>query len=92
MNALICSTILVCSTLLSPGGSPISSATLSRTPPKKQIPSSEKGVFTLPLRDELIKENPMVVANQPKGTIKLEARMEFAIDLQGMINNKLLRK
>jgi hypothetical protein len=85
MNALICSTILVCSTLLSPGGSAISSATPSRTPPKKKIPSS-------PLRAELIKENPMVVPNQPRRTIKLEARMDLAIDLQGMVNNKLLRK
>ena len=34
----------------------------------------------------------MVVANQPKGTIKLEARMDLAIDLQSMVNNKLLRK
>jgi hypothetical protein len=54
--------------------------------------STEKGVFTLPLRDELIKENPMVVPNQPRRTIKLEARMDLAIDLQWKVNNRLLRK
>jgi hypothetical protein len=54
--------------------------------------STEKGVFTLPLRDELIKENPRVLANQPKGTIRLEARMDLAIDLQWKVNNRLLRK
>jgi hypothetical protein len=41
MNALICSTILVCSTLLSPGGSPIKSQLLEPTEPISLKPENK---------------------------------------------------
>jgi hypothetical protein len=45
------------------------------------------GTFSLPLRADLMKENPFIVANQPKGTMKLEAdiTLQVKIDSEGQI-------
>jgi len=45
------------------------------------------GTFSLPLRDDLMKENPFIVANQPKGSMKLEADVTLRgkIDSEGQI-------
>ncbi len=42
------------------------------------------GTFSFPLRKDLLKENPFVIANQPKGSMQLEAK----IDLHGNIKTK----
>jgi len=42
------------------------------------------GTFSLPLRADLVKENPFIVANQPKGSMKLEA----GITLRGKIDSE----
>ena len=36
------------------------------------IPLNSDGTFSLPISQELLRENPMIVANQPKGTMELE--------------------
>ncbi len=35
------------------------------------------GTFSLPLREDLLKENPFIVANQPKGSMSLKADVSF---------------
>jgi len=36
-----------------------------------------EGIFELPLRSDLLEENPMLVTNQPKGTMSLEGCIRF---------------
>jgi hypothetical protein len=38
---------------------------------KIPIPMNPDGTFSFPVRDDLLKENPMIVANQPKGTLNV---------------------
>jgi hypothetical protein len=56
MNALICSTILVCSTLLSPGGSPIKLQLLEPTEPISLKPENKTPVDR---RDRLSFNSPI---------------------------------
>ncbi len=58
----------------------IESAT-SRIP----IPVNSDGTFSLPISQELLRENPMIVANQPKGTMELKV----SITLKGTCSDGL---
>lgn len=51
---------------------------------------SADGTFSLPLRDDLRKENPLIVANQPKGTMNLTADITLRgkIDSEGQLLSK----
>lgn len=48
-------------------------------PHRISIPVKPDGTFSLPISDDLLKENPDIVANQPRGTLELKAD----ITLQG---------
>ena len=39
------------------------------------VPLNSDGTFSLPISQELLRENPMIVANQPKGTMELEGSL-----------------
>jgi len=41
------------------------------------------GTFSIPIQDNLLKENPFVIANQPKGTMELVGK--FSIDGEGQL-------
>ena len=49
------------------------------------IPLNPDGTFRLPISEELLRENPMIVANQPKGTMELEG----SITLKGTCSGGL---
>lgn len=44
------------------------------------IPLNSDGLGSLPLSKDLLEENPYVLTNQPKGTMKFDAKIEFNLN------------
>ena len=53
---------------------------LSMTPPGKQpveLPLGEEGILKLPMDPVLYKDNPLIISNQPKGSLRINTSIDF---------------
>lgn len=51
------------------------------------VPIGPGGVFSVPMREDLLAENPWIVVNQPRGTMELKWRAGLAPGLARQITN-----
>jgi hypothetical protein len=51
------------------------------------VPIGPDGVFSVPLRDDLLAEDPWILVNQPRGTMELKWRAGLAASLARQMTN-----